>query len=301
MYLAHFGLTSLPFTLTPDTHYFYGLTPHAQALEVLNAAIDGGEGIIKVVGEVGTGKTLLCRKVMRQLTDPYVGLFLPNPYMSAHEIRQAIAERLDIPVENDRYQANLTQAIEQRLVQLHQAGQKLVLFIDEAQALPDETLEAIRLFTNIETETDKLIQVVLFGQPELDWRLKQAKLRQLQQRVVFSYTLRPLTLAETTLYIQHRLKIAGYQGDPLFSAKTVKLIWQASRGIPRLLNILCHKALIVTYGKGEQVIPISSVYSAITDTENVRQYTAWPKWLYVLVPLILFECYVVVSWLRDAI
>ena len=176
-----------------------------------------------------------------------------------------------------------------------------VLFIDEAQALPDETLEAIRLFTNIETETDKLIQVVLFGQPELDWRLKQAKLRQLQQRVVFSYTLRPLTLAETTLYIQHRLKIAGYQGDPLFSAKTVKLIWQASRGIPRLLNILCHKALIVTYGKGEQVIPISSVYSAITDTENVRQYTAWPKWLYVLVPLILFECYVVVSWLRDAI
>ncbi|MCE2596034.1 AAA family ATPase [Motilimonas cestriensis] len=300
MYLEHFGLTSLPFTLTPDTHYFYELTPHAEALEVLNAALDGGEGIIKVVGEVGTGKTLLCRKVMNQLASHYTGLFLPNPYLSAYEIRQAIATCLKLKMGNEANQANLTQAIERRLALLHQHGKKLVLFIDEAQALPDETLEAIRLFTNIETEKNKLIQVVLFGQPELDQRLKQSKLRQLQQRVVFSYALRPLTLAETKLYIQHRLKVSGYQGEPLFNANTVKLIWQASRGIPRLLNILCHKALIVSYGKGEHFIPNTSVQSAIEDTENVRRYPLWPKWLYLLVPLVIFECYVVFAWLRGA-
>ncbi|MDO6524141.1 AAA family ATPase [Motilimonas sp. 1_MG-2023] len=301
MYLEHYGLAALPFTLTPDTHYFYELTPHAEALEVLVAALDGGEGIIKVIGEVGTGKTLLCRKMMNQLAPQYVGLFLPNPYVSAHEIRHAIATCLKIKIDSEVNQASLTQAIERSLMRLNEQGKKLVVFIDEAQALPDETLEAIRLFTNIETEKDKLIQVVLFGQPELDMRLRQSKLRQLQQRVVFSYQLRPLTFAEAKLYIQHRLKMSGYQGEPLFNAKTVKLIWRASRGIPRLLNILCHKALIVSYGKGDPLISIASVQSAIADTDNVSHYPVWPKWLYFLIPLVLFECYVIFSWLRGAV
>ncbi|MFO6423232.1 ExeA family protein [Motilimonas sp. KMU-193] len=291
-------MASLPFTLTPDTDYFYELTPHAEALEVLMAALNSGECLIKVVGEVGTGKTLLCRRVMKQLDNRYVRLFLPNPYVSAHEIRQAIASRLKIDLRQHDNPANLTSAIERRLALLHQNGKKLVLFIDEAQALPDETLEAIRLFTNIETEQHKLIQVVLFGQPELDLRLKQGKFRQFQQRVVFSYKLRALSLAEAKLYIQHRLKISGYQGEPLFDARTAKLIWRASRGIPRLLNILCHKALIVTYGQGGFKVADSAVKDAIADTENVSGLPRVPTWILVLIPLVIFECYIIVSWLR---
>ncbi|MCE2572132.1 ExeA family protein [Motilimonas eburnea] len=300
MYLAHFGMASLPFTLTPDTDFFYELTPHAEALEVLMAALNSGECLIKVVGEVGTGKTLLCRKVMKELDKSYVSLFLPNPYVSAHELRQAIASRLKIDLLQYNNPANLTSAIERRLALLHQHGKKLVLFIDEAQALPDETLEAIRLFTNIETEQHKLIQVVLFGQPELDVRLKQGRFRQFQQRVVFSYQLRSLSLAEAKLYIQYRLKIAGYQGEPLFDASTVKLIWRASRGIPRLLNILCHKALIVTYGQGGVTVADRAVKDAIADTENVSRLPRVPTWVLWLIPLVLFECYVIVAWLRGA-
>lgn len=291
-------MASLPFTLTPDTDFFYELTPHAEALEVLLAALNSGECLIKVVGEVGTGKTLLCRKVMKELGAGYVSLFLPNPYVSAHEIRQAIASRLKIEAMADDNPANLTSAIERRLALLHQQGKKLVLFIDEAQALPDETLEAIRLFTNIETEQHKLIQVVLFGQPELDLRLKQGKFRQFQQRVVFSYKLRSLTLAEAKLYIQHRLRMAGYQGEPLFDAATAKLIWRASRGIPRLLNILSHKALIVTYGQGGLKVAETAVQDAIVDTENVSSLPRVPTWILLLIPLVIFECYIIISWLR---
>jgi len=279
MYLQHFGMRSMPFALTPNTEFFFGLPPHVEALQVLQVALQTGEGFIKVTGEVGTGKTLICRKLLNELSEQFVCAWLPNPYLTPAELRAAVAQELGILLESVRDQQHLTGLIQQQLLTLSAQGKQIVLVLDEAQALPDDSLEALRLFTNLETEQRKLVQVVLFGQPELDQRLAQERFRQLRQRITFSYQLRPLRSAEVGAYLRHRLAVSGYQGAPLFSAAAVKKLAKSSRGIPRLINILAHKALLLSYGAGLATVMNKQLQAAVADTEDASPLASF-RWLW---------------------
>ncbi|MCL1068472.1 AAA family ATPase [Shewanella olleyana] len=270
MYQQHFGLNQLPFTLTPNTQFFFGLTPHVEALQVLQIAIENGEGFIKVTGEVGTGKTLICRKLLNELPDNYQCAYVPNPYLSPEELRWALATELGITLQENLNQQQLTGLIQNRLLELNSQGLKVILVLDEAQALPNESLETLRLFTNLETESAKLIQVVLFGQPELDKRLQDKSLRQLKQRITFSYRLRPLLWDEIQAYINYRLSIAGYQGEALFTDKDIKLVSTAARGIPRLVNVIVNKALLLCFAEGGNKVLTKHCKAAIVDTEDAK-------------------------------
>ncbi|MEL1219407.1 MSHA fimbrial biogenesis protein MshM [Aeromonas hydrophila] len=284
MYLNHFGLQEAPFGLTPNTGFYYGLPPHEEALQVLNWALAQGEGFIKVTGEVGTGKTLLCRKLLSELGSeerPVRLAWLPNPHLNPAELRIALALELGLAV-RDQSELDLTDRIHRHLIALHQQGSRVVVLIDEAQALPDETLEAIRLFGNLETESSKLLQIVLFGQPELDTRLAKPQLRQLRQRIGFSYCLRPLRFDETRAYLEHRLQISGYRGAPLFGGRALRQLWRASRGIPRLINILAQKCLMLAYGQGARQIDSRLVRLAVRDTDDARRLVPRRWWPLVL-------------------
>lgn len=269
MYLQHFGLSEPPFTLTPDTDFFFNHGSHQEALNVLLVALQGGEGFIKVTGEVGTGKTLICRQLLNLLDDDCITAYIPNPSLNPTALRMALAEELGIEFARNIGQHRLLKLITGRLLELNSRGKQVVLLLDEAQAMPDESLEALRLLSNMETEKRKLLQVVLFGQPELDTRLAQRKLRQLKQRIVFSYQLRPLKRRVLDDYVQHRLLIAGHQGTALFSRGALKQLHRASRGIPRLVNLLCHKALMAAYGSGTAQVKRVHLLHAARDTEDV--------------------------------
>ncbi|MCG9695478.1 AAA family ATPase [Shewanella sp. Isolate11] len=282
MYLQHFGLAEAPFSLTPNTEFFFGLAPHVEALQVLQTALQTGEGFIKVTGEVGTGKTLICRKLLNDIPQRFHCAYLPNPYLKPDELRWALAAELGLKYSPQIDQQQLTSLIQQQLVALSAHGHSIVLVLDEAQALPDESLEALRLFTNLETESRKLLQVVLFAQPELDERLQLKQFRQLRQRITFSYRLRPLTRQETTAYLSHRLQIAGGQGKALFSISDSQRIAKAARGIPRLINVLAHKALLVAFGEGRQQVCRGHINAAIADTEDATPVTMKRWWLAAL-------------------
>ena len=284
MYEAFFGLREAPFTLTPNTHFFMKSETHRQGLETLLVALNNKEGFIKLTGEVGTGKTLLCRKLLNALDQDYVTAYIPNPHCSPETLYCLIADELGIDcheaLENssgvvrsfttDRRVLALKQ-INEKLLELSTVGKKVVLIIDEAQSMPTETIEALRLLTNLETESEKLLQVILFGQPELDEMLSQDQLRQLRQRITFQHRLQPLTRGDVESYISHRMILAGYTGDRLFDEGAVTQLYRASRGIPRLLNILCHKALMSAYGKGSLLVKREHMVAAIQDTESAHQ------------------------------
>jgi MSHA biogenesis protein MshM len=283
MYQSHFGLRSLPFTITPDTGFFHNAGTHQEALNVLLVALRTGEGFIKVTGEVGTGKTLLCRQLLNSLEEEFVTAYIPNPFLTPTALRMALAEELGIQFARNLGQHRLLKLIRERLVELSGAGKRVVLLLDEAQALPDDSLEALRLLTNLETEHAKLLQVVLFGQPELDRRLAQDHLRQLRQRILFSHQLQPLDGAALAAYLMHRLRVAGYQGEDLFTPRALRQLLQASRGIPRLVNVLCHKALLVAYGRGDRRIDHRHLQRAVADTEDAGPLPRRPgrlaRWL----------------------
>ena len=270
MYLEHFGLTQPPFTITPDTEFFFNYGSHNQALNVLLVAIRSGEGFIKVTGEVGTGKTLLCRKLLNTLDDSYVSAYIPNPFLTPNTLRSTFAEELGISFSVNIDQHRLLRLITDKMVQINSEGKKVVLLLDESQAIPDDSMEALRLLTNLETEKEKLIQVVLFGQPELDRRLQQPHLRQLKQRILFSYFLKPLDRKTLSIYLNHRMQIAGYRGRPLFTKKALRSLYRNSRGIPRLINVLSHKAMMCAYGRGDLRIGKQHILRAATDTEDVQ-------------------------------
>lgn len=287
MYLEHFKLKELPFSLTPNVEFFCHLRGHQEALNTLLFSLNSGEGFIKIVGEVGSGKTLLCRKLLNSLGDEFITAYIPNPDLNPTELRRALLRELNVDPAALQDQPELLAAINQRLLQLHAEGKQVVLLIDEAQALPSDTLEALRLLTNLETEKNKLMQIVLFGQPELDDRLNQNSLRQFKQRICFSYYLPKMTREELDTYLFHRLAVAGQTYNALFSKRARKILFKASQGVPRLINILCHKSLLVTYGKGESQVDHKAVTIAVRDTEAVekRQF-GWS--FFLLIGLTLF-------------
>lgn len=267
MYQEFFHLTMLPFSLTPNPNFFCELKGHQEALNTLQFCIKSGEGFIKIIGEVGAGKTLLCRKLLDSLDHTYITTYVPNPDLTPIELRKAFARELGLNPTHWNDQHELLTAIYQHLIFLHQSGKRVVLLVDEAQALTDEGLETIRLLTNLETENSKLLQVVLFGQPELDQRLNKPNLRQLKQRISFSYNLPLMSRNDLEIYLNHRLAIAGYTHGNLFTDRAKKLLFKASGGVPRIVNILSHKALLVAYGRGDHQIDRKSMHVAVKDTE----------------------------------
>lgn len=281
MYQEFFGLREAPFSLTPDTSYFYANADHQEALNTLLVALQMGEGFIKVSGEVGTGKTLICRKLLNQLADDahFVTAYIPNPALTPAALRYALGNELGLPVHRNTGQQRTMEVINEYLLEQRAKGRQVVLVVDEAQALSDECLETIRLLTNLETEKCKLLQVVLFGQPELDERLSHKSLRQLRQRITFSYNLHPMKTEVVAGYLSHRLAVAGYQGPPLFGMDLAQRLHKASGGVPRLMNVLAHKVLLAAYGEGRAVPTRKHLQRAIADTESIEPAAApWSKW-----------------------
>ena len=270
MYLSHYALKESPFSITPDTSFFMNRAGHQDALNVLLVALRSGEGFIKVSGEVGVGKTLLCRMLMKKLGKGYATAYIHNPYLKPDTLLYAIADALSVSYEDNASQYVLLRSITRKLLDLHCKGKKVVLCLDEVQAMPIQTLETLRLLTNLETEKRKLLQVVLFGQPELDKVLENPAIRQLKQRITFSYKLQPLNDVALKTYVRHRLSVAGYTLKDLFSRQALNCLKHYSGGIPRLINILCHKSMMLAYGEGESRVKTRHMRLAVKDTVETQ-------------------------------
>jgi MSHA biogenesis protein MshM len=319
MYLTHFGLNATPFALTPDTAFAFSSRAQREALDTLVLAVDGGEGFIKITGEVGTGKTLLCRRFLAHAVGQpsearsakegsthavgqpsearsakegsthavgqpsearsakegttqaaYRTAYIPNPCLSPRTLLLAIARELKIRVVNVNSDSDVLQALNRALLRLAARGLRVVVCLDEAQAMPVETLEALRLLSNLETEKHKLVQVVLFGQPELDQKLARNDLRQLRTRIAFHYELSALSSAETEVYLAHRLRVAGHRGSALFPAEVAQAVHTCARGVPRLVNIIAHKSLLLAYGQGCARVSMRQARAAAKDTPQAR-------------------------------
>ena len=277
-YLAHFGLREAPFGITPDTSFFFPCRSSQQALNTLLVALENGEGFIKIIGEVGTGKTMLCRKFLGLLGDSsWVSAYIPNPNLEPRTLLLAFAEELGVGMDPAQEQYRLLKRLTLALLDIARSGRRVVLCMDESQAMPLDTLEALRLLTNLETEKRKLVQVVLFGQPELDGKLASESVRQLRQRITFQHDLRSLEEDEVGAYFAHRLQVAGYAGRSLLTNPARRSLYRASRGLPRLVNILAHKALLLIYGEGSTRIEMRHVNTAAFDTPAAVQPRPW--WL----------------------
>ena len=269
MYLEHFGLKEFPFSISPDTDFFLSTSSAREALNTLLVAVKTGEGFIKITGEVGTGKSLLCRQLLMSLPPEYTVAYLPNPFLDTDTLFVQIATDIGaIEPSQNLSKAQVLRALNDRLLGLHRNNQRVLVCLDEAQAMPIETLEALRLLSNLETEKRKLLQVIIFGQPELEEKLSHPSIRQLKQRIVFDYCLQPMRPDEVGVYLRHRLAVAGRRAKTFTPAAIAMLRWY-SKGVPRLVNIIAHKALLSAFGKGRQVVRMSDVKAAVTDTTSI--------------------------------
>ncbi len=276
MYLQHFGLREAPFRITPHTEFFFSGANRGATLEALLYAITAGEGMVKVTGEVGSGKTMLCRVLMERLPETIETIYLAVPSLSRDEMLAAIAVDLGI----DTVGANTTRlvrALQERLIEIHSEGRSVVALIDEAHAMPLATLEEIRLLSNLETEKDKLLQIVLFGQPELDAHLALPNMRQLKERITHSFMLRPLPPRDVSDYVNFRLRAAGYHGPALFGPEALKIIADASDGLTRRINIYADKTLLAAFAAGTHTVTADHARAAITDTQIIMTRRESPR------------------------
>ncbi|MDP2240347.1 MAG: AAA family ATPase [Burkholderiales bacterium] len=267
MYYSHFGLDQAPFKITPNTEFFFGGGNRGPILEALIYAISHGEGIVKVTGEVGSGKTMLCNMLQTQLPAHIETVYLANPSVSPDDILHAIAFELQLSIARDASRLEVMQALHGHLLKRHADGKRVVVFVEESQSMPLATLEEIRLLSNLETRNDKLLQIVLFGQPELDDNLRQPNIRQLRERITHSFRLEPLGVREIHEYLMFRMRAAGYRGPDLFSPAVVKFIAQASDGLTRRVNLIADKALLAAFSENTHTIRMKHVEAAVRDSE----------------------------------
>lgn len=272
LYLEHFGFTEAPFKITPHTEFFFAGANRGETLEALMYAITSGEGMVKVTGEVGAGKTMLCRVLMERLPDTVETIYLAVPSLSRDELLAVIAGDLGIETQGGNT-TKLVRALQERLIEIHAQGKQVVALIDEAHAMPLETLEQIRLLSNLETSHDKLMQIVLFGQPELDQHLSLPNMRQLKERITHSFNLLPLPARDIKDYLNFRVRAAGYKGPDLFSPESLKLIAEASEGLTRRINIYADKTLLAAYAGGTHTVTADHVRAAISDTQILLPQT----------------------------
>ncbi|MCK6411094.1 MAG: AAA family ATPase [Azonexus sp.] len=276
LYLAHFGLHEAPFGITPDTSFICTTHSHQEGLNTLMLALQGGEGFVKITGEVGCGKSLLCRRLLRALEgSDYVGAYLPNPALSPETLLRSIAAELGLELPENRHPYWLLRLLNEGLLNFAAQGKNVLLVIDEAQAIPIQTLEILRLLSNLETEKRKLMQIVLFGQPELDTTLANPAIRQLLQRIAFSYRLTGLRKDELHPYLRHRMRAAGQAGGEVFGDDAASALYKASKGTPRLVNILANKCLLAVFGEGGQMVRARHVRAAARDTEGASRRWGW--------------------------
>jgi MSHA biogenesis protein MshM len=266
MYLDHFGLKEPPFRITPHTDFFFQGANRGATLEALLYAITHDEGIVKVSGEVGSGKTMLCRVLIERLPSNVDTIYLANPSLSRDEILFAIADELQFDTREQRA-TRVLRGLQEHLIRLFGAGRRVVVLIDEAHAMPKETLEEIRLLSNLESNRHKLLQIVLFGQPELDAHLNTADMRQLKERITHSFRLEPLVRSDIENYIDFRMRAAGYRGPKVFTASAVRLVAAASHGLTRRINILADKALLAAFAAGTHAVSELEVRKAVRDSE----------------------------------
>jgi MSHA biogenesis protein MshM len=290
MYENHFGLTKRPFSLSPDTGLFVNLTDHDQCFSLLVHVLDSGEGFLKVVGDVGTGKTILCRKLLRYLEtqkqQSFHSVYIPNPMLSPIGLYRAVGQELGLSTEQQKDNDALQSHITERILSLAVSNKSVVIVVDEAQSLPAQTLEALRLITNLETEEKKLVQVILFGQTELDSLLNQDRFRQLRQRITFSHYLKPMSADETKQYIEFRLAQSGYNGPSLFNAKALKFLYKTSAGVPRMINVLAHKSLMAAFADRAPIVDEIHIKRAAKDDQvNVQSFNFAP-WLAAVMALV---------------
>jgi len=254
MYRKYFGLNALPFKTTPDLQMFYKHGSRQEILEALLYTISRGDGILKITGEVGSGKTMLLRLLASRLPSNFEIIYINSPNLSAKDILLYICNELGIHIDHHPQKFLLTDAIKSKLVKLHSEGNNVVMLVDEAQAMTFDALEEIRLLSNIETDADKLLQIVLFGQPELDTALQNDKIRQLKSRITYSILVPPLSPSEVQAYLNHRMRKAGYSGLDFFDEKASKRIHKLTFGLPRNINVLTDKLLMAVFGSEDKVV-----------------------------------------------
>ncbi len=272
MYLRHFSLREAPFSITPDAAFFYPHEGAQAALNTLLVAIRSGEGFLKVVGEVGCGKTVLCRQLLRTLQGECVTAYIPNPDLGPRDLLQALAQELGLKLPASATRYRLLDSLQRCLLGHAAQGRAVVLIVDEAQAIPVRTVESLRLLSNLETEKRKLIQIILFGQPELDRKLARPEIRQLLQRITFSEHLGPMAAQRVGPYVRHRLQLAatGLPADPdVFEPAAMQALAQFSGGVPRVVNVLANKCLMLAYGENRHRVSASDVRLAAKDTAAV--------------------------------
>jgi type II secretory pathway predicted ATPase ExeA len=267
MYLEHFGLTEVPFRITPHTDFFFAGANRGATLEALMYAITHDEGIVKVSGEVGSGKTMLCRVLMERLPSQVSIVYLANPSLSRDDILYAIADELELAIPEHTRLATMLRILQDHLIKLYAEGRQVVVLIDEAHAMPAETLEEIRLLSNLESNRHKLMQLVLFGQPELNEVLGRPDMRQLKERITHNFALEPLVREDIAEYLDFRMRAAGYKGPNVFAPAAIREIASASLGLTRRINILADKSLLAAYSQNTHQITAKHVRAAVADSE----------------------------------
>lgn len=266
MYYDYYGLKEPPFRITPDPRLFYVGGERGLILNALLYAINNGEGIIKVVGEVGSGKTMLCRMLPEELSQKVEILYLANPRLTPDTILQAVALEMQLNLPSNANRLEILHALQTTLLEKHTQNKQVVLLIEEAQSMPLETLEEIRLLSNLETTTHKLLQIVLFGQPELDQNLSQNHIRQIKERITHSFYLKPLSQKDIAAYIDFRLRNVGYKGAPLFNQRAIKYLTKYSKGLLRRVNILADKAMLAAFAENTYFVKAKHIHQAARDS-----------------------------------
>jgi type II secretory pathway predicted ATPase ExeA len=267
MYYSYFGLSQAPFKITPNTEFFFTGGNRGPILEALIYAITHGEGIIKVTGEVGSGKTMLCHMLPTRLPPNVETVYIANPSVSPEEILHTIAIELQLAVARSAPRLEVMQALHDFLLKRYSEGKRVVVFVEESQSMPLATLEEIRLLSNLETRNDKLLQIVLFGQPELDDNLRQPHIRPLRERVTHSFRLEPLGVGEIREYLMFRMRAAGYRGPDLFSDAVVTQVARASLGLTRRVNLIADKALLAAFSENTHTVRPKHIEAAVQDSE----------------------------------
>jgi len=266
LYLEHFGLAEPPFRITPHPEFFFDGADRGATLEALVYAILHDEGIVKVSGEIGSGKTMLCRVLMERLPADVQTVFLANPSYSRSEILNAIAEELGArPPAGQETLA--IRDLQLHLIEQYASGRRVVILIDEAHAMPQDALEQVRLLSNLESSRHKLLQIVLFGQPELDAALDASSMRQLKDRITHNFRMRPLSAAEIAKYLSFRMRAAGYRGPDAFDDDATEAISRASSGLTRRVNVLADKSLLAAFAAGDNSVNLKHARAAIADSE----------------------------------
>lgn len=298
MYEQHFGFSQPPFRITPDPAFFFPGGNRGAVLEALVYAVARGEGMVKVVGEVGSGKTMLCRMLERELPAGCEIIYLANPRLSADEILHAIAFELGLDISADDSRLKAQHAVHDYLLARHADNRRVIMFVEEAQGMPLEALEEIRMLSNLETSSDKLLQIVLFGQPELDDKLALHEIRQLRERITHGFVLAPFARDEITEYVNARVRASGYRGGTLFSAAAVRELERYSGGLLRRINVLADKALLAAFAAHESSVSPAHVRRAAADSEFSRGQRGW-RWSRALVAGLIaaFAAGVLLWWL----